>query len=122
MSRSYPIVFLLEMRDCANSAMSFIEGLDEASFMADERTKSATAMQLCVIGEAASKLARKHPGFAQQYGDLPWSKMVGVRNRVAHGYFDLNWSVIFEMTRDDLPVLIQRLNKIIESIETHGQS
>ena len=42
------------------------------------------------IGEAATKIMDQHAEFAGQYRQVPWRSMRGMRNRIAHGYFDIN--------------------------------
>ena len=95
--------------------------MEELAFLDDEMTRSAVAMQLIVLGETATKLARKHPEQSSSW-NLPLKDMTDMRNRIAHGYFDLNWKTVWLLTTVDLPTLIERLNELIDNGETHGQS
>jgi uncharacterized protein with HEPN domain len=105
-------VVLDKMLRAGRLAVSFIEGLTEEDFLGDLRTQQAVAMNLLIVGEAAGTLGRKHLDFAAKYPELPWRDMVGMRNRIAHNYFDLDPGVIWRTTREDLPELVQRLEDI----------
>ena len=53
-------------------------------------------MNLIVIGEAATKVMDKFPEFASAHGDISWRSLRGMRNRLAHGYFDINLEVVWD--------------------------
>ncbi|HXY57838.1 MAG TPA: HepT-like ribonuclease domain-containing protein [Methylocystis sp.] len=107
-------VFLVldQLVKASQLAMSFIEGLSESDFMEDLRTQQAVAMNLLIIGEAAARLARDHADFLERHPELLWRSMMGMRNRIAHGYFDLDLRVIWRTAQSDLPDLLTRLNEI----------
>jgi uncharacterized protein with HEPN domain len=69
-------------------------------------------MNLVIIGEAATKLLQDHEGFLDQYQDVQWRSMKGMRNRIAHGYFDINLDVVWDTLKLALPVLLERLPAI----------
>jgi hypothetical protein len=50
-------------------------------------------MSLIIIGEAVTKVMDRYAEFAQAHGQVPWRNMRGMRNRIAHGYFDINLDV-----------------------------
>jgi uncharacterized protein with HEPN domain len=66
-------------------------------------------MSLIVIGEAASKIMDRHPKFADEHPDLPWRSMRNMRNRVAHGYYDINLEIVWNTVQTGLPDLLRRL-------------
>jgi len=101
--------YLEHMRQAATEALSFVAGLTYESFMADTRTKKAVLMSLFVVGEAAAKMMLHHQNFVSAHPDLPWSKMRGLRNRLAHGYFDINYELVWNTTQTDLPELLAKL-------------
>lgn len=69
-------------------------------------------MNLVIIGEAATKLLQEHASFVGQYQDVLWRSMKGMRNRIAHGYFDINLDVVWDTLKLALPVLLERLPAI----------
>ena len=81
--------YLDHILEASRRACAYVEGLSKEDFLADKRTQSAVVMSLVVIGEAATKVMDRYPGFADRHPDVPWRSMRGMRNRIAHGYFDL---------------------------------
>jgi uncharacterized protein with HEPN domain len=96
----------------ARDALCFVEGLSKEDFLADKRTQQAVILSLLVIGEASTKLLQDHAGFLAQHPEIPWSSMKGMRNRLAHGYFEVNLDVVWETVSSALPELLARLPAI----------
>lgn len=116
MTRKSPLAPVGHMLDCAEWAISYIEGMAKEEFLDDRRTQQAVTMNLLVIGEMASRLAREHPEFWQKYPQAPWRKMTSMRNRIAHGYFDLNLDTIWDTVLTSLPELIYSLKPIFDEL------
>ena len=101
--------YLDHMRQAASDACSFVDGMAHQDFLQDKRTQQAVVMSLIILGEAATKVMDHHPGFAASHPAVPWRSMRGMRNRVAHGYFDINLEVVWETVQTALPDLLSRL-------------
>ena len=86
--------YLDYMRQAIADAQSFVDGMAQTAFMQDKRTQQAVVMSLIVLGEAATKVMDQHADFAAEHGQIPWRNMRGMRNRIAHGYFDINLEVV----------------------------
>lgn len=87
-------VYLQEIRLAAEEALTFVSGLDLDKFRADTKAQKAVAMYLIIIGEASTKLVEKHPEFVHLHPNVPWVNMRGMRNKIAHGYTDLDLEVV----------------------------
>jgi uncharacterized protein with HEPN domain len=101
--------YLDHMQQAAKDACSFVEGLGKDDFLADKRTQQAVIMSLIVIGEAATKIMDQHAEFTDQHLEVPWRNMRGMRNRIAHGYFDINLEVVWDTVQAALPDLLEKL-------------
>lgn len=101
--------YLRQMIEGARDAISFTDGMDREAFLADLRTERAVVMSLMIVGEAATRIVTDHPEFAGSRPDIPWRSMRGMRNRIAHGYFEVDLSVVWETVRTELPALLERL-------------
>lgn len=66
-------------------------------------------MSLIIIGEASTKIMDQHPDFIAGQTRIPWRSMRGMRNRIAHGYFDINLDVVWDTIQSALPGLLERL-------------
>ncbi len=97
------------IRRAATDASDFVAGLTKEDFLADKRVQHAVGMSLIIIGEAASKIMDRHPEFVEENPDLPWHSMRSMRNRVAHGYYDINLDIVWETAQIALPDLLRRL-------------
>ena len=100
---------LEHIRQAATDACGFVEGLAKEEFLADKRTQQAVIMSLIVIGEAATKVMDGYAGFTGRYPDVPWRSMRGMRNRIAHGYFDINLDIVWDTVQTALPALLKQL-------------
>lgn len=65
-----------------------------------------------IVGEAASRVP---PGEREQYSAIPWVQIVGLRNRLIHGYDNVDFDILWEIVSHDLPPLIAELEKIFSS-------
>jgi uncharacterized protein with HEPN domain len=97
------------MQQAAMDACSFVGGVSKADFLADKRTQQAVIMSLIIIGEAATKVVDGYAKFAEAHPHVPWRSMRGMRNRITHGYFNINLDVVWETTQAALPDLLKQL-------------
>jgi len=103
------IDYIDHMQQAATDACAFVEGLSKEDFLEDKRTQQAVIMSLIIIGEAVTKIMDGYAEFAQAHGKIPWRNMRGMRNRIAHGYFDINLDVVWETLQTALPELLKQL-------------
>ena len=54
----------------------------------------------------------QHSAFADQHSQIPWRSMRGMRNRIAHGYFDINLDIVWETVQTALPELLKQLSAV----------
>lgn len=101
--------YLQHMHQAATDACIFVEGLAKEDFLVDRRTQQAVIMSLVIIGEAATKVMDGFAAFAQAHPEVPWRSMRGMRNRIAHGYFDINMDVVWDTVQSALPELLDQL-------------
>ncbi len=80
--------YLDHMRQAAIDARDFVNGLTKEEFCRDKRTRQAVIMSLIAIGEAATKIINTYPQFIVLHPEIQWHGMRGMRNRIAHGYFE----------------------------------
>ena len=104
--------YLDHMHQAATDACAFVGDSDKADFINDKRTQQAVVMSFIIIGEAATKIMDEHADFAQLHGSVPWRSMRGMRNRIAHGYFEINLDMVWETVRTALPALLQQLQAV----------
>ena len=109
MSENRLLDYLEHIRQAASDACGFVAGLDKRSFLADRRTQQAVIMSIVIIGEAAACILDRYPDFTNAHPEIPWRSMRGMRNRVAHGYFDIDLETVWETVRTALPDLLRQI-------------
>lgn len=100
------------MLSAAGQAISYVEGMTKEDFLADRKTQDAVIMKLLVIGELAVQLLEAHAEFATRHPEIPWSQMKGMRNRMAHGYFELDMEIVWDTVQTAIPDLESNLRSI----------
>lgn len=71
-----------------------------------------------VIGEAANAVS---PEMQQANPEIPWRKMAALRNRLIHGYFNVNLDIVWDTVRQDLPPLVVQLTRLLDRIDRPGE-
>lgn len=88
------IDFLDHLEDASRLVRQYVAGMSKESFLADRRTQQAVVLNLMTIGEAAARIANDHKEFAAAHPEIPWVQMRGMRNRMVHGYFDIDLNIV----------------------------
>ncbi|MCO6437114.1 MAG: DUF86 domain-containing protein [Phycisphaerae bacterium] len=109
---SVDLASLVDIREAIRRATGFVEGLDHARFLEDERTRWAVFSQIVIIGEAANRVSRS---FQERTPELPWREMISMRHRLVHGYDEVNWDRVWATLESDLPMLATAIAPFIPS-------
>ena len=112
--------YLQQMQQAANDVCVFIEGLHKQDFLEDKKTQQAVVMSLMILGESATKVMDQYDDFVAVNAQIPWRSMRGMRNRIAHGYFEIDLDVVWDTVQTSLPGLITQLHGL--SIEPKPSS
>ena len=110
MSRDYK-VYLDDVREAIGKIRRYTEGMSRDSFFADERTIDAVVRNLEVIGEAVKNL----PGsMRDQYPDVEWQKIAGLRDILIHEYFGIDAEIIWDIVQTKLLALADRVEEALK--------
>ena len=102
--------YLLDILIAARQALKFVEGVKKSEFEDNDLLQSAVMRPLEIIGEAASKISSK---MRKTNPQIPWNEMVGMRNRLIHEYFRVNYEAVWDTIQRDLPALILQIEPLI---------
>lgn len=112
-------VYLEEILQAANYIDSYTKNMTYEQLLDDPKTTQAVILNILIIGENSNKLLTQHPSFTQDNKDMRWEAMRGMRNRIAHSYFEINMEVVWDTIQTSIPEIIERLssikNKLIEN-------
>lgn len=109
--------YLEHMQQAATDASSLVDGLTKDEFLADKRTQQAVIMSIIILGEAATKAMDSYANFTQAHPEVLWRSMRGMRNRIAHGYFDINLDVVWDTVQMALPGLLKQMPEVRQAAE-----
>jgi uncharacterized protein with HEPN domain len=105
--------YLSHMLEAVRLAREYVAGISKDDFLQDRRTQQAVVLNLITIGEAASRIVTEHKAFATAHPGIPWAQMRGMRNRMAHGYFDIDLSIVWDTVQSSLPDLDCQLQVLV---------
>ncbi len=109
MSNDRVFDYLEHLRHEALEAMKFVEGKDSGVLSEDSLVQHGVVMCLINIGEAATRIMDRHAAFAEAHPEIPWREIRRMRNKVAHGYLAIDFDIVWDVVKRELPALLERL-------------
>ena len=101
---------LRHMLDAAKEAVEFLGTTTSEELSKDRKLGNSIVRSLEIIGEAATKVTNPTQ---EKYPEIEWSVIVGMRNRIVHAYFDINFHIVWKTVKENLPTLITKLDEIL---------
>jgi len=98
--------YVSDMIGFAEKVVSYTDGMDQEKFVASGLNYDATVHNLIMVGEAATHIPEHVRTFA---GETDWRQVIGTRNRLVHGYLGINDDIVWDIIRNEIPVLIEQL-------------
>lgn len=111
MTQHEDVVRIRHMLRNAREAVAITAGKDFGHLKEDRILELALIRLIEVIGEAAARVSLSGQ---KQHSSIPWAQVIGMRNRLIHGYDQVDLSVLWDTVQEDLPPLIAELEKILE--------
>jgi uncharacterized protein with HEPN domain len=108
--------FLQHILEAADRVLRYTKGMGRKEFSADTMVQDAVIRNVEIIGEAANNLLEVAPGIGDRYPSITFVQIRGMRNRVAHGYFAVSLSMIWDTVQVDIPELRQQIAKVLDEL------
>lgn len=112
MSRHDDNITLRQILDHAREAMKLTQERSRTDFDTDRVWYLAMIQLLQILGEAVSRLSQS---YRNTYPKIPWNEIISLRNRLIHGYNEIDKDIVWKIINTDLPALVESIEKIIES-------
>lgn len=94
------------MIDAAESAAQFLDGRQRCDLDSDRMLLFAVVRSIEIIGEAAGRVSMET---RETSLEIPWNAIISMRNRLIHGYFDIDTEVVWKTVTEELPTLLRQL-------------
>ena len=105
--------FVADIVLACRALIAFVEGMTLEAFLKDDKTRFAVMRGFEMMGEAVrhipDEIKLAHP-------DIPWSEMVAFRNRIVHGYFGVNDSILFSTIQADVRALLPKAEQLARDL------
>jgi uncharacterized protein with HEPN domain len=88
---------------------SYCGNLNYSEFLKDSKTQDAIIRNIEIIGEAVGRLSNE---LKDKYPEIPWNNIKGTRNRLIHDYSGVNLDILWNIVKDDLPDLYQKITNV----------
>ena len=106
--------YVEDIVDAMEKAEILLEDVTFEQFEADFRINFAVVRALEIVGEATKRLPIT---LRDQYPDIPWKEMAGMRDRIIHGYDNVNFRIVWDTVKQRIPAVKPQLQQILADYE-----
>ncbi len=102
--------YLLDILLAARKVLQYAGSMKQEEFDGNELVQDAVMRQLEIMGEAAGRISEE---YRKAHPEIPWQKIIGMRNQIIHEYFRINRQVVWDTIHNDLPDLIRLIEPLV---------
>lgn len=104
-------LYLVEIVEAIDRISRWLSKVDANRWNDDDMLRAAVLQQLTTIGEASRSVSSK---LREQHSEVPWRRITDFRNVAVHEYFSIDWSLVWRLVQDRLPMLRLQVVKVIK--------
>ena len=105
-----PKFYLGHIRDSINHINRYTKGLEKEEFLKNNLVQDAVVRNIEIIGEAVKNLPKD---FTNKHKEVPWKDIAGMRDRIAHFYFGIDYALVWDTVKKDIPELKKQIQKLL---------
>ena len=107
-------LYVADIVAAGEAILRFTDGVTFEAFAANEEKRAAVEREVFIVGEAAARLPEE---WKQRQPEVPWRKIVGLRNLLAHGYWVIDAEELWDIARHKVPEFVARLRPLLDESE-----
>lgn len=105
-------LYVADLADSTRAVRDYLDGVSRERWDEDRVLRDAVLYRLLLVGEIASALP---DSLRDRYPGVPWRKIRAFRNLAVHRYFSVDWAVVWQIAREEMPVLEQQAMDIMRA-------
>ncbi|MCZ7395324.1 MAG: DUF86 domain-containing protein [Candidatus Methanoperedens sp.] len=113
MNRDYKL-FVKDILDAIDKIDEFIGKMEYGEFIKDDKTATAVVKKIEIIGEAIKNIPRD---VRAKYNSIPWRDIVGMRNKITHNYFGIDYEIVWKVVKEKLPALKIQVEQVLKEMD-----
>ena len=106
-------LLLEDMLEAAQKILSYTAGMSFDNFINDDKTVDAVVRNFEIIGEAANRVPED---FKLEYPEVEWRRMTGLRNRIIHEYFGVDYATVWKIKEENVPELTDYIQQALDDL------
>ena len=106
--------YIADILNAVREVEEFTEGMNFKTFLTDKKTINAVIRSLEVMGEATKHIPED---VREQYPDIPWKRMAGIRDKLIHEYSGVDLEIIWSVIKEELPPIEPLIEKVLKDME-----
>jgi len=114
MSKRGHIESLYDIQESIKNVELYVGRLEYEEFLTDKKTQDAVVRNLEIIGEAVKNIS---DDFKKRHKDIEWKKLAGLRDKIIHFYFGVNWDIVWDVIKNRLPELKKQIEIILNKVD-----
>jgi uncharacterized protein with HEPN domain len=111
MSERSDLEFVNDIREAINRIRTYTSSMTYKEFLKDKKTQDAVVRNIEIIGEATKNISTS---IKKKYPDVPWSGMARTRDKIIHFYFGVNYDIVWDVVKDELPNVVKEIRGILK--------
>jgi uncharacterized protein with HEPN domain len=108
------LLYVADIVAAGEAILRFTDGVTFEAFAANDEKRAAVEREVFIVGEAAARLPEE---WKQRQPEVPWRKIVGLRNLLAQGYWVIDAEELWEIARHKVPEFVARLRPLLDESE-----
>ncbi|MBS1778261.1 MAG: DUF86 domain-containing protein [Bacteroidetes bacterium] len=111
MSKRDTLLLLEDILAAAGKILTYTIGMSYDDFISDDKTIDAVVRNFEIIGEAANRVPED---YKLEHPEIEWRRMIGLRNRIIHEYFGIDYEIVWQIIQENIPELQERVQQTLK--------